>query len=172
MFPFTQKHNPWVNSFTVLQIIQTNPRSAVDYGCGDGFYGVLLYLFAPGCDTTGVDANKKWIDEAVGRGTYHHVICSDVMELSEVSCDLSILGDVLEHLEIDNAKQLLRSRVKYSKWVIVNGPIGFQEQGHEEPLERHRCGITRDIFDTYNVDQYRESPDGLMMNCLVRGQLP
>ncbi len=168
--PTTPKHNSFVDPFTVDQIKRLNPKSVVDVGPGDGFYAKLIHHI---CDNPpeiiGVELNSRWVNHCNALGLYKEVIEGSIRDkIENLSGSLIIFGDVLEHLEKEEAVETLRLAINNFEWVIINGPIGFQPQAHSEPAEVHRCGITTEDFKDYTIDEYNEIPN-LMMNCLLKG---
>jgi len=169
-FPATTKHNPSVDTATAQQIAKICPASVLDVGCGDGFYGSVVRQIFPYTYLAGIDSNPKWVEHCRELGTvYDEVIEGDLSSYDFGSYDLVIFGDVLEHLEKSVAMESLKRCLQTSKFVIVNGPVGFQPQDHEDWQEIHRCGIERSDFDGLNVVQYTETEPGVMMNCLIKG---
>ncbi len=149
--PQTPKHNAFVNPFTIDQIKVMGPASVVDVGPGDGYYGKLLHcLFENPPYIVGVELNTKWVDHCRSLNVYDEIIHGNIKEVIEtLTGSLIIFGDVLEHLEKEDAEYTLREAVKNFEWVIINGPIGFQAQAHPDPEEHHRCGITAEDFSSH-----------------------
>ena len=168
-FPATTKHNPTVDEITLRQIVKICPSSVLDVGCGDGFYGSVVKQVFPFAYVAGMDLNPKWVDYCKDLEVYDEVFEFDLSTYDFGTYDLVIFGDVLEHLEKSAAMESLTRCLQTSKFVIVNGPVGFQPQEHEDWQEIHRCGIERSDFDGLNVVQYTETEPGVMMNCLIKG---
>jgi hypothetical protein len=174
--PFhTWKHNHWVNGFTVEQLLKIRPGTVFDVGIGDGFYAKLIKFFMPSCTVFGVELNKRWVSHCESLGFYDRILQGSIVDsIRDLSGDLIIFGDILEHLEKDDMRSVLKTAVTNFRFVIVNSPLGFQEQHHEESEEIHRCGIERADFAPYDVLEFNEShfvdsPNN-MLNCLVRGR--
>ena len=167
--PFsTWKHNSWVDPFTAEQLKSLVPKHVLDIGCGDGFYGKLVRHLLPHAIVTGVDANPKWVKECSALNCYHEVLEGDIVKLApDISGELVIAGDILEHLEEADMKDVLFSLVANFKWVIVNSPLDFQPQEHEDSWEIHRCGLNFKTFNTLDIQDYNS--DGVMFNILIKG---
>ncbi len=170
--PSTNKHNAFVNPFTIEQIKSISITSVVDVGPGDGYYGKLFHhLYDNPPNITGVELNIRWANHCRNLGVYNEVLDGNIKEIIEqLTGSLIIFGDVLEHLEKEDAEYTLGIAIENFEWVIINGPIGFQAQPHKDPEEHHRCGITIEDFADYEVVEYNEIPN-LMMNCLLKGRL-
>jgi len=169
----TSKHNSWVNKFTAHQVRNICPSHVIDIGCGDGFYGKLCkYVLGADVTVTGVDANPKWVDHCRGLGEYSEVMHGCVIELlPKLQGELVIAGDVLEHLDDSDMKKVLRHLCLSFEHIIINSPLGFQPQEHEDTWEIHRCGLDRTTFEEYHVLEYNESSDmeHQMFNILIQG---
>jgi trans-aconitate methyltransferase len=172
---FTWKHNNWVNSYTIEQIKEIKPLVVYDAGVGDGFYGQLIRYMYPETPIhlVGIELNSKWLNHCQQLNIYTQLYLADIAKYlgNDVTGDLIIFGDVLEHLNKPEMEYTLEQAVSKFKWVIINGPVGFQEQTHEDPEELHRCGITKEAdLSKYNIIEYHEQKQH-MMNCLIKGKL-
>lgn len=169
--PSTNKHNSFVDPLTIEQIKSLAIANVVDVGPGDGYYGKLFhYIYDKPPHITGVELNIRWADHCRNLGVYDEILHGNIKELIEsLSGSLIIFGDVLEHLEKEDAEYTLGVAIKNFEWIIINGPIGFQPQSHADPEEHHRCGITMEDFSDYEIVEYNEIP-ALMMNCLIKGE--
>ncbi len=167
--PFsTFKHNSWVNSFTAKQLKILAPKYVLDIGCGDGFYGKLVKYLLPYATVIGVDGNPKWVEVCSALNCYHEVLEGDVVKLApDFSGELVIAGDILEHLEEADMRDVLSLLVANFKWIIVNSPLDFQPQEHEDSWEIHRCGLNFNTFNTFDIQDYNS--DGVMFNILIKG---
>tara|TARA_Y100001963_G_C6792643_1_gene456521 strand:- start:3213 stop:3842 length:630 start_codon:yes stop_codon:yes gene_type:complete len=170
----TPKHNSWVDKFTEDQIRNICPSHVIDIGCGDGFYGKLCkYVLGADVTVTGVDANPKWVDHCRGLGEYSEVMHGCVIELlPKLQGELVIAGDVLEHLDDSDMKKVLRHLCLSFEHIIINSPLGFQPQEHEDTWEIHRCGLDKTTFEGYRVIEYNESSHmgNEMFNILIEGE--
>lgn len=173
--PFhTWKHNSWVNDFTINQLKQLKPSTVYDVGCGDGFYGKLIKYLLPETNVIGVELNGKWVNHCKGLREYDKIIQGSIInEIKELSGELIIFGDILEHLEKEDMENTLKTAIDNFSYVILNGPVGFQPQFHEDPEEIHRCGISKEDLNNYQLLEYNESDFGKdanqMMNALIKG---
>jgi len=166
--PITWKHNSWVNEFSINQIKDINPKIIYDVGVGDGYWGELVDFLLSNIKVFGVELNLRWVKDSI---MYYDDIIHDsiVNVIDNIEGDLIIFGDVLEHLEKSDMEYVLKSSTQNFKWVMINGPVGFQPQEHKDTEEIHRCGIVKDDLLKYNVIEYNQL-DKLMMNCLMKGE--
>jgi SAM-dependent methyltransferase len=153
-------HSPhWSISTTIEHVVQLQPRSVLDVGCGYGKWGLLIREaldFIAGRHTSdewlvridGVDAFPQaspllgWV--------YDSFQVADIVSVSSSvrDHDLVVLGDVLEHIEKATGERLLADLLAANRCVLVNTPREWFEQGAigGNPFERHRSFWTVDDF--------------------------
>jgi len=118
-------------------------RSVLDLGCGS--YSPIKY-----CEiaySVGVDAFEQYLRESKKRKIHNKYILKDITKVrfKPKSFDAVIMIDVLEHLEKEQGRRLLR---KVEKWtrerVIVSTPNGYlpQKSADGNPFQAHRSGWT------------------------------
>lgn len=112
------------------------PRSAeiLDVGACDGLWRRLLPEYA------NMDAVEAWRPhyECLRRDGYRRVFLEDARFFHYEHYDLVILGDILEHLAVDEAQAVLEYAGAHSRDVIVAVPFCFP-QGKKDgnPYEVH-----------------------------------
>lgn len=169
--PFTTcKHNSWVDPHTIRQLKKISPKNILDIGCGDGFYGKLAKYLFPNVYIVGIDANPKWVNECNSLFCYNEVIQGDIVTtIDSLNGEAVIAGDVLEHLKEKDMQYVLDKLVKNFKWIIINSPLGFQPQTHQDTWEIHRCGLIRETFNLYEVIEFNYNEN--MFNVLLKGKV-
>lgn len=167
----TWKHNKSTNPITIEQIRTINVLKFVDVGCGDGFYGKLVKYVHPNAKTIGVEKEPSYIKKWDLLSIYDEVICDDIVNIiSDLTGDLIIFGDVLEHLEKEDVNRVIDKCVNNFSYIIINAPLGFQPQEHEIESEINRCGLSKVDFERFNILSYVEiNENGLMFNCFIKG---
>ncbi len=174
--PFsTAKHNDWVNSYSCHEILEIQPKLIFDIGIGDGYWCKLVKFFFDDTNITGIELNEKWFNYCEELKIYDKIILDSIVnQITNISGDLIIFGDILEHLEKDDMKYVLKEAVQNFKYILINGPVGFVPQFHEDTEEIHRSGITREDFNDYKIKEYHEGfvkeVNFSMMNCLLYGK--
>ena len=178
--PSAWKHNSWVDNFTVKQLKKLSPSLVLDVVCGDGFYGRLCeHVLGASVNVLGVDINPRWYKHCLRLEEYSNVKYGNIIDLlPQLQGELAIAGDVLEHLEEEEMLKVLDGLVNSFEYVIVNSPLEFQPQTHEDIWECHRCGLNRKTFDEYSVIEYNESKEVVndlgrsepMFNILIKGK--
>lgn len=139
--------------FCIEAIMRINPRRVLDVGVGFGRWGALTREFCElwqerihpstwQIEVEGIEAFKDSIQSWHG-GFYNKVHLGDARDLLRQlpgPYDLMIFGDVLEHFEKGEARELLDVALAKSKYVLINIPIGKGfEQGERygNPYEAH-----------------------------------
>ncbi len=112
----------------------------LDIGFGSGVYGKILKAFYYK-HIDGVDIWPKDLDEMGLHYIYDNIFISDILEFDFDHYDLIIMGDVLEHISLENSKKLLNrfiSEDKVSK-MFIQVPYMYENhnQWHGNPNEVH-----------------------------------
>jgi hypothetical protein len=124
------------------------PRSVLDIGAGSGTYGKLMRQIVPDAYLIGVEAWEPYVARFRLDQVYDQLIVADIVKLANEQrgpwgiprADVVILGDVLEHMTEDHARDVwAAARSIARKAVYLSIPIIHYPQGHEEgnPYEEH-----------------------------------
>ena len=120
----------------------------LDIGCGSGTYAKMF----PDSDLTGIEVWGPYISQYGLSDLYDKLIVEDAREwIPDDQYDLAIAGDVLEHMTVDEAVELLNKLKQCAKNVLISIPIGHYPQDEYEgnPYERH-------IKDDWSDDEVRQ----------------
>jgi 2-polyprenyl-3-methyl-5-hydroxy-6-metoxy-1,4-benzoquinol methylase len=155
--PTSDFHN--ISSIVGL-IFQFKPTSVLDIGCGFGKYGVLIREYLDVWERR-LDPDS-WCVKLVGieafdryRNPIYDYVYSEVHfgEAQRIvptlgQFDLVLMADVIEHLEKEQARNLMRECLERSKVVVVSTPTEFAPQDDilGNSHEVHRSCWTRDDF--------------------------
>jgi len=152
-------------SHCVNRILELQPKSVLDIGCGFGLWGFLCreYLDAFServlrndwrVKITGVEFFEPYIQEHQ-RAVYDRIEIGDIRELAEKlePHELVIAGDVIEHLDKPDGREVLRKLYeKAERALLINIPIGSGwAHGivHDNPGELHRSEWLPQDFDDF-----------------------
>lgn len=123
------------------------PNTVTDVGPGEGTYAKLFRPVHEGVWWTAVEVHKPYVAKYKLKSTktrkmYDEIHVEDVRESEDhlLHRDLVILGDVLEHVERDDAVALLERTVAAGAWnILVSVPIVDSPQGEVDgnPHEAH-----------------------------------
>lgn len=116
----------------------------LDVGAGKGtYYDLLKYD-----NMDAVEVFKPNIEKYNLENKYRRVINADIRGLEYSNYDLIIFGDIIEHLEVNEAKTVLEYAYKHSKEMIVAVPYQYK-QGivDDNEYEIHKQDdLTNEIF--------------------------
>lgn len=101
----------------------------LDVGAGCGTYYNLLNDYFKRIDA--VEVFQPNIDNYDLRNKYHKVYNVDIKDFKYENYDIIIFGDIIEHLEVKEAQEVLEYAYNHSKEIIVAVPYEL-EQGIEE----------------------------------------
>jgi Glycosyl transferase family 2 len=142
-------------------IMRINPRTVLDVGPGVGTYGSII---RKRLEVDRLDAVEIWapyIEQYWLKDIYDNVIVADVRYWHDFEYDLIILGDVLEHLALDDAVVLWKNLSKQAGAVHLSIPIVHYSQGPAEgnPYETHIVAdwSTSSVLEHLDgIQEYRE----------------
>lgn len=118
--------------------------TVLDVGVGWGTYSTMLRDYVSFID--GIEAWQPYFDQFDLRSRYDMLIQDDVRTLATqhwrgkaVPYDLIIFGDVLEHMERDEALEVWAWAHDIARWGLISLPMGHYPQGPEygNPFEVH-----------------------------------
>lgn len=130
--------------FLLAQLLPAN-ATCLDMGACDGNYFHLLNdLFI----MDGVEVWKPNIDQYNLEEKYRTVFNADIRTFTYDFYDLVIFGDIIEHLEIDEAKKVLEYAKEHSRFIVVSVPYSFKQGAiYGNPYEKHiQDDLTHEIF--------------------------
>ena len=111
-------------------------KKMLDVGCGSGTYAKMF----PDADWTGVEAWQPYVEKYGLKSLYRNLMIQDAREwIPPDTYDIAFAGDVLEHMEADEAKALFDKLRSCARTVIVSIPIGKypQDEYDGNPYEKH-----------------------------------
>lgn len=128
----------------VPRIVAELPGTVLDVGAGEGTYAKLL---GERDDLTiiALEVHKPYVEEYELEGLYDRVIVGDVRTRKLPKVDVVILGDVIEHLDPEDAQKVWdKARKAARKAVFASIPLGEHPQGavNDNEHERHRSSWT------------------------------
>lgn len=94
--------------------------SILDIGAGCGTYGTLLKGFFEYID--GVEAYEPYISEFALDKVYNNIFCIDALDVNLMPYDYIIMGDIIEHLTVMEAKILTTRIHRANKKMMVAIP--------------------------------------------------
>lgn len=145
---------------TGLELIRTrypDPLAAVtflDVGAGAGSNLEFYRPWFPNSRWVGVEAWQPYVDRFSLADRYATVLIDDVRQLPGLpAADVVLLGDVLEHMAVEEAGRVWRMALAAAPdgVVLASVPMGDYPQGevHGNPYERHLSTWTAATADEH-----------------------
>ncbi len=154
-------------------VMQRDPQSVLDIGCGRGKYGLLCreYLQDWNGGERRIDAVEAFVPyiTQVQQAIYDRVYFGDALTaLPKEPYDLYLLIDVLEHFSTEDGHKLLDS---CKGDVLVVTPHVVSEQGavNGNEYETHRSAWT--VADLKQHGAVRSVPNDIALIALVRKEV-
>lgn len=103
----------------------------VDVGVGCGTYSDLYRPLFPNAEWVGVEAWAPYVSQYNLKDKYKRIMVADVSIAVKaiVKADIVFMGDVLEHLPLDQAKEVVGRFKEIANHLIISVPIGACPQG-------------------------------------------
>lgn len=164
-------HNSIINGVTMEQIKRINPKTVVDVGSGSGFYGSVIKQRFPKCHVVGVEIFKPYIENYNLNNIYDKIINENIIDIIDsLNGDLIIFGNVIEHLNKEDALKVLDKAINNFNFVIINTPRKYapQQAINGNIYEVHLCQIGKEDCNNYDIIEYREFD--VMINILIKGK--
>jgi predicted TPR repeat methyltransferase len=95
--------------------------NVLDIGAGMGKWSKLLRQYCKSIE--GVEVHKPYIDKFNLESLYDKLHNENIVTFELKNYDVAILGDVLEHIEYDQAIQLIENLKKNVKFIFLTIPI-------------------------------------------------
>lgn len=134
--------NLWLAPKLVTYLAELKPRNVLDVGPGHGKYGMLAREYVPSIRRLdAVELEERYVDRFRWlHAIYDDVFVRDVAGMAEDELepyDVVLMLDVLEHLDYEPARALLR---RIAGAVVICTPRDyFQNPEHRQyPSESHR----------------------------------
>lgn len=121
----------------------------LDVGAGEGTYWNLLHEYYKTIDA--VEVFKPNIENYKLKEKYHKVYNIDIKDFKYSNYDIIIFGDIIEHLEVKEAQEVLNYAYTHCKEMIVAVPYELEQ------------GIAED-----NIYEIHKQPDLTPKNILER----
>jgi hypothetical protein len=144
---------------TGLQLIRTrfgDPLAALtflDVGAGAGSNLEFYRPWFPNSRWIGVEVWQPYVDRFSLVDRYSHVLIDDVRRVPLPPADVVLLGDVLEHMSIEEASEVWLKATAAARdgVVLASLPLGEYPQGavHGNPYEAHRSTWTQETADLH-----------------------
>jgi hypothetical protein len=153
-----------------IQPVAHDINTVLDVGAGSGTYKHLLAEkrnMLTHSTWIGVEVWQDYITRFDLTNRYNTLINQDVREIDWTSLgniDLTIVGDILEHMTKEDAETLIRNIMNQSKICIISIPVVHYPQGEEfgNPYEVHVKDdwSNSEVLDTFKQYIKKSEVDG------------
>lgn len=132
---------PPIYKLILKNIIPSGKLKVLDLGCGKGVAGEVLNSKKIH-EFTGIDIYKPYLKVCKKKSYYKKLIIADITKakIQEKSFDVVLLLQVIEHLDKEMAKSLIKKAIGTAKkCIIVSVPNGYchQEEYDENVYHKH-----------------------------------
>ncbi len=150
--PFSSENGKSIIKWIVSKV---SHETMLDIGCGAGTYAKMF----PNKKMTGVEIYQPYIEKYDLRSLYWPLYVQDARTWKPTEhYDVAFLGDVLEHMEKDQAKALFNKIKKCADTVIISIPLGHYPQNEYDgnPHEKHVTDnwTDEDVKETFGKPTY------------------
>lgn len=117
----------------------------LDVGAGGGTY---KYYFGPSYNMEAVEIWPESI-EKLKEFKYSEIYEQDIREFEYPKVyDLIIFGDIIEHLSVEDAQNVLKKAERYGKHIMVGVPFKLEQEAiYGNEAERHiQSDLTYELF--------------------------
>lgn len=112
------------------EIARLRPMTLLDIGPGIGTYSDLLREVTPGASWSCVEVFRPYVQMFDLASKYDIVHCADIRHFSwPTAYDVVILGDILEHLTLADARIVWSTARANARYVALSIPIVEYPQG-------------------------------------------
>lgn len=132
----------------ILEIFPETPIRILDIGAGIGIYADYLEKI---CVIDAIEIYEPYVLKCNLNEKYHQVFICNALDFDYKidEYDVVILGDIIEHLSIDNAKKLLNNIYDKFKLIILSIPYETTQNIRGENIyQRHlQDDLTHEKFN-------------------------
>ena len=136
----------------ILENIKKHQK-VLDVGFGSGVYGKLLRTFYYK-NIDGIDIFDKNLEEFSLDLIYDNIYIENILEFDFEFYDLIIMGDVLEHIEMEAAKKLLTKFIEEKKCKHIIVSIPFESKQDEIHGNVHEIHLQDKVTPRYMEKHY------------------
>jgi hypothetical protein len=149
--PYSDRQTEKILKSYVLEVIPKTAR-ILDVGPGAGANYEMLKEDYPNLDC--VEIFEPYVDRFRLREKYKTVFIQNIMDFDNIQdYDLIIMGDVLEHLTVEDSKKLLQKIHESEKTkLLIQVPYQYQQGITEENI--HEIHIQDDLTEAIMADRY------------------
>jgi hypothetical protein len=143
-------------------ITALDPKSVLDVGAGMGKYGNLVRSVNPHIICDAVEASQEYIDSYGLKSKYRNIFVKDIIDHVRTDMthkyDLCIMGDVLEHLFLSQAMDIIDALAYKCKYLMIIWPTNLpQDYECTNTYEMHKSNFTIKDISRFNIQAYKKT---------------
>jgi ubiquinone/menaquinone biosynthesis C-methylase UbiE len=147
---------------------EMRPDTILDIGAGSGVYSRLFRPILPWTTWVALEIHEPYVERYDLKLHYEQVIVENVLNanIGPATFDVVVLGDVLEHMTLnDAASALRRAQIWATKGIIASVPLGYcpQEPSEGNEHEAHISEWTHKSFLEFVHDSVVPYPDSAVV---------
>lgn len=160
------KSYPYFKSEAIDYILRNNPNIILDVWPGDWQYSDLIREKKPDTKIFGCEIFEPYIEKYDLNSKYNGIYIKDVCDMKSFEkYDFIIMGDILEHIEIKRAIQLVKKLYNEAKDFIIAVPYNYPQGEFEWNI--HETHLQPDLTHQTFMDKYGRWCKLLIKNDLV-----
>ncbi len=131
--------HPESRMWSVSKILSVSPARILDVGAGSGTYSDALKKYRYRGVIDAVEVWQPYIDEFGLHSKYNNVFNEDIRTFDDLGYDVVIFGDILEHMDKQEALDLWARVALSADYALIAIPIIHYHQGemNGNPYEVH-----------------------------------
>jgi len=130
----------------VLSNFEVNNTTILDIGAGCGTYSKILSEYK---NIDAFEVYEPYINKYDLKTKYRKVYKTNILDFDFEYYDIIIMGDILEHLTIEDAQNLINKLHGKCKQLIISVPFQMKQYGLENKNEDHiQDDLTEEIMET------------------------
>ncbi len=137
----TQAGKAWIERLAKRLIKKCQDNSILDVGAGSGTYSDLLRSKLPGTEFTALEVWEPYLSEFHLENKYNAILPIDVRQFTpDTKYGITLLGNVLEYMNKEEAVEVYRKLVAASHFVILSIPLIQypQDPSRDNPYEKQQ----------------------------------
>jgi 2-polyprenyl-3-methyl-5-hydroxy-6-metoxy-1,4-benzoquinol methylase len=139
---------------------EIKPTSILDVGVGAGSYGKLIKNIYPNTTVTGIEPTESYIGQYNLDQVYDSIHVTTIQEYIKGDVgihDVVLCIDVLEHLFLSEAIDMLEALTYHSKWIILAWPNDVNQNWVDgNYYEKHKSNMVLSDLQRFDVHQYKK----------------
>lgn len=148
------------NDLLSRNFAKINPSNILDVGAGSGRYGKMYHSAYPDIELIAVEPTLEYITKFNLEQVYstvHNMTVQDFLKINDRIFDHVLCIDVLEHLKLSEAIDVLEELVYCSKWITVIWPNDVNRGAVDSNFyEKHRSNMQLADLIRFDVHHFEK----------------